>query len=188
MKNAGEESSTDSGVLSNPLSFLRNGLVDWSYAGVWGRGLNGYYWSLRSANTTSSNYLYFYYAYLGPQHSSNRGQGLAVRCVSILFSKSFTTLFNTSYSMKNCTSGCEAGQDAGALSNPLSLLRSGAFYWGGAGLYGRGGYGYYWSLRSADTTYSSGLNFDSTYLNPQYNGYRGQGFAVRCVQILHHSH
>ena len=178
MENAGEESSTDSGVLSNPLSFLRNGLVDWSYAGVWGRGLNGYYWSLRSANTTSSNYLYFYYAYLGPQHSSNRGQGLAVRCVSILFSKSFTTLINTSYSMKSEGSA----RDSGVLSSPLSLLRSGYYSCLYANLVNRNAFGYYWLLRSSSTTYSYNLVFSNQFLIPRNTYARGDGFAVRCVK------
>lgn len=43
------------------------------------------------------------------------------------------------------------------------------------------GYGNYWSLRSASTTYSNGLYFYNTYLNPQNNNTRGYGFAVRCV-------
>ena len=39
----------------------------------------------------------------------------------------------------------------------------------------------YWSLRSASTTYSYGLNFNDTDLNPQNYNNRGYGFAVRCV-------
>ena len=102
----------------------------------------------------------------------------ALRCVAY---KSFTTLINTSYSMSNCASNnCESGQDAGVLSNPLSFLRSGYFYWVNASLRTRGGDGYYWSPRSNDTTYSSRLVFHDTYLDTQYSSYRGTGFAVRC--------
>ena len=100
-----------------------------------------------------------------------------LRCVT----KSFTNLINTSYSMKNCTSNCESNQDSGILSNPLSFLRSGYFHWSDADLYSRGGGGFYWSLRSANTTYSSSLLFYDTYLYPQYSYARGNGFAVRCV-------
>ena len=90
--------------------------------------------------------------------------------------------------MKNCVNNCEANQDAGIISNPLSFLRSGFFVWNYAGLGDRGGSGTYWSLRSANTTGSSNLGFYNTYLNPQYLNNRGYGFAVRCVQILQHSH
>ena len=74
-------------------------------------------------------------------------------------------------------------RDSGLLSSPLSFLRSGLFYWGLAGLGNRGGVGYYWSLRSANTTVSNNLYFNSTDLFPQSNGHRGYGFAVRCVKI-----
>ena len=73
--------------------------------------------------------------------------------------------------------------DAGVLSNPLSFLRSGYFSWNSAGLGGRGGGSYYWSLRSVNTTNSNGLNFSDTYLNHQYVNNRGYGFAVRYVKI-----
>lgn len=41
-----------------------------------------YYWSLRSGNTSSSGYLFFYSASLIPQYYSNRGNRFAVRCVA----------------------------------------------------------------------------------------------------------
>ena len=89
--------------------------------------------------------------------------------------------------MKN-TDG-ESSRDSGVLSNPLTFLRSGYFYWDDASLGGRGGNGYYWMSRSANTTSSSSSVFGDTYLNPQVNyNDRGVGFPVRCVQILHHSH
>ena len=81
MKTQGQttEDNRDAGLLSNPLSFLHNGLFDWSYAGIWGRGIVGNDWSLRSANTTNSNLLYFHSTYLPPQDNSTRGYGFAVR-------------------------------------------------------------------------------------------------------------
>ena len=84
MKNNGDttEDNRDSGILSNPLSFLRSGYFYWNYAGLNNRGGHGYYWSLRSANTTNSNSLYFYGTNLSPQSNSNRGNGFAVRCVA----------------------------------------------------------------------------------------------------------
>ena len=90
--------------------------------------------------------------------------------------------------MNTCNKNCEPSQDPGVLSNPLSFLRSGNFYWGSAGLDYRGSYGNYWSLRSANTTSSNYLYFYNTRLDPQNYYVRGYGFAVRCVQILHHSH
>ena len=79
-------------------------------------------------------------------------------------------------------------QDSGVLSTPLSFLRSGYFAWDIASLYFRGGYGYYWSLRSGNTTSSNYLDLRNAYFNPQDNYPRSYGMAVRCVQILHHSH
>ena len=70
-------------------------------------------------------------------------------------------------------------RDSGVLSDPLSFLRSGVFYWSATSLYVRGDSGRYWSLRSANTTGSSGLHFSNTYLGPQDSSSRGYGFAVR---------
>ena len=84
--------------------------------------------------------------------------------------------------MKNNGDTTEDNRDSGILSNPLSFLRSGIFYWSSADPYDRGGSGYYWSLRSATTTHSCNLNFGSTGLNPQNLNDRGNGYAVRCVK------
>ena len=84
MKNDGqtEEDNRDSGVLSNPLSFLRSGAFYSDYAGLNDRDYRGHvgnYWFLRSADTTGSNLLSFYGTFLGPQGSYGRGSGFAVR-------------------------------------------------------------------------------------------------------------
>ena len=73
--------SQDSGILSNPLSFVRSGYVYWSDACTYEHGSAGNYWSLRSYSTTASNYLYFSTTSLNPQSYNNRGLGFAVRCV-----------------------------------------------------------------------------------------------------------
>ena len=78
MKNVGEESSTDSGALSSPLSFLRSGSFHWGGAGLNARNLWGSFWSLRSTSTLNSNDLGFYNTGLHPQNNSNRGFGFAV--------------------------------------------------------------------------------------------------------------
>ena len=80
MKN--EKDERDSGVMSSPLFFLRSGFFQWNGASPYDRGGHGYYWSLRSANTTISNSLYFYGTTLSPQSNSSRGNGFAVRCVA----------------------------------------------------------------------------------------------------------
>ena len=94
--------------------------------------------------------------------------------------------------MKNTGQTEEDNRDSGLLSNPLSFLRSGRFYWNSAGLGSRGIYGDYWSLRSYSTTDSNELYLGNTSLNPYANDHRGFGYAVRCesgpLQILHHSH
>ena len=103
---------------------------------------------------------------------------VALRCVAY---KSFTTLINTSYSMKN-TEG-ENSRDSGLLSNPLSFLRSGYFYWDRAELFDRGSGGNCWSSRSTSTTTSNFLHFSNTYLYPQLSNNDGYGFAVRCIAL-----
>ena len=77
------EDNRDSGVLSNPRSFLHSGGFYWNYAGLVNRSGDGNYLSLRSANTTSSNYLAFGSTGLSPQGNGSRGYGFAVRCGSI---------------------------------------------------------------------------------------------------------
>ena len=71
--------------------------------------------------------------------------------------------------------------DAGVLSTPLSFVHSGVFRWENTELSWRGGDGHYWSLRSSDVTGSNRLVFYNTYLSPQANSLRGNGFAVRCI-------
>ena len=166
----------DSGILSNPLSYLRNGYFYWVGASLFDRGDRGYYWSLRSADTTGSSSSYFNNTYLNPQvNYYNRGDGFVVRC-----DKSFTTLINTSYSMKNNGQTEENNRDSGVLSNPLSFIYSGDYYYRIATLDDRNSRGYFWSLRSINDNISGNLNFHSTYLDPQNSNYKGLGIAVRC--------
>ena len=70
-------------------------------------------------------------------------------------------------------------RDYGLLSAPLSYVRSGDYRYYSTELFVRGSFGYYWSLRSSNTTSSYYLYFGSSNLSPQYNSARGTGFAVR---------
>ena len=90
--------------------------------------------------------------------------------------------------MKNSGQTQEDNRDSGVISSPLSFLRSGDFDYASAGQGNRSAAGLYWSLRSDNTTASNFLGFVNTFLNPQNSNSRGFAFAVRCVQILHHSH
>ena len=177
MKNGSGLDSADTGILSNPLSFLRSGFFYWNYASLNSRASSGYYWSLRSTSTTDSNLLNFGSTYLYLQDNNNHGFGIAVRCVST--SKSFTTLVNTSYSMKNNIQTTENNRDSGVLPTPLSFVHGGVIYWDNAGMSARGDYGRYWSLRSASNDYSYYLAFLNTDLNPLGVNSRGIGIAVR---------
>ena len=84
MKNNSQtsEDNRDSGVLSNPISFVRSGDFDWYRAALGGRNSFGSYWSLRSTNTTFSNGLDVGNTQMNPQYNNARGYGFAVRCVS----------------------------------------------------------------------------------------------------------
>ena len=78
-------------------------------------------------------------------------------------------------------------RDFGLLSAPLSYVRSGDYGWGSTGLNVRGSYGYYWTLHSDRTTFSTSLVFYSALLSfPNNNHQRGGGFAVRCVSSFLH--
>ena len=76
MKNTNEE--RDSGILSNPLSFIRGGYFSWGSANIGTRGGNGYSWSPRSTYTTNTNVLVFSSANLNPQSGLEHGFGFAV--------------------------------------------------------------------------------------------------------------
>ena len=71
--------------------------------------------------------------------------------------------------------------DSILLSQPLSFLRSGYYYWQAASRNARGSYGYYWESRIYSVTSAYNLNFYSSNLTPQNNSNRGSGFSVRCV-------
>ena len=86
------ESYADSGVLSIPLSFLKSGRFHWNDAGLYLRGIDGYYWSLRSSSTAHSNGIGFGGMYLNPQNDYAHGIGLAVRCVASSIGNSSLTL------------------------------------------------------------------------------------------------
>ena len=83
--------------------------------------------------------------------------------------------------MKSNWQTTEDNRDSGVLSNPLSFLRSGFFYWLDSTLGVHGSQGLYWSLRSGTTELSNGLYFHGTHLDPQSFGPHGYGMAVRCV-------
>ena len=71
--------------------------------------------------------------------------------------------------------------DSILLSQPLSFLRSGLYYWQTASRYSRGSFGYYWESRLYSVAYANLLYFNSSRLSPQSYDYRGYGFSVRCV-------
>ena len=200
MKNEGE--ARDSGLLSNPLSFLRSGTLIWNNADLSNRGGRGYCWLSRSASTFGSNYFSFAESSLITSNSYEHGWGFAVRCVisgglapdsicpkgwqlpTYSGDKSFNTLISTSYSMKYNNQTSEDNRDAGVLSIPLSFIRSGAYRWQEGRPYNRNGEGVYWSSNSVATDQSLDLRFAFSYLYSARNDSFGYGHAVRCVELL----
>ena len=71
------ENNRDSGVLSNPISFLRSGNLYWSGAFPNNRGEYGYYWLPSSYSDIYANYLRFDNTNLNPQGIDPRGFGFA---------------------------------------------------------------------------------------------------------------
>ena len=65
--------------------------------------------------------------------------------------------------------------------NKLPPLRTGYYHRSNGYILGRVTYGDWWSTTAGSATYGHGLDTSPTVVFPQYNGYRGYGFAVRCV-------
>ena len=74
-----EASSTDSGVLSNPFSFLHSGDFGFGSGGPYGRNSDGYYWTMDSQSKRYSYSLRAVEAEVAPQYPIYRGYGFAVR-------------------------------------------------------------------------------------------------------------
>lgn len=65
--------------------------------------------------------------------------------------------------------------------NGNTLFFPAAGLYGGASLYDRGSYGYYWSSTYYSPAYARGLGSNSSGVNPQSNNERRYGFSVRAV-------
>ncbi|MBR2587566.1 hypothetical protein IKE71_04325, partial [Candidatus Saccharibacteria bacterium] len=64
---------------------------------------------------------------------------------------------------------------------PISLVRSGRYYWADSNLDNRGSYGYFWSSTAAATAYSRDLEFWGGTLYPQSGSGKASGSTVRCL-------
>ena len=94
--------------------------------------------------------------------------------------KSFYHLVRVYVGRSGGTEGLTQGTTVMQIS-PLSFLRSGRYSYESGSLDTRTSYGSYWSGRSYSITNSYYLSLWSTRLYPQYNYYRGTGFALRCL-------
>ena len=92
--------------------------------------------------------------------------------------KSFSNLTNIYISRANYSANLE-NADIGLLA--LSFLRSGLYHYSNGALNDRNSNGRYWSLHGNSGTHVYGLGFGSTYIDPQYGGYRGRGLSLRCL-------
>ena len=80
MKNGyDKEDNMDSGVLSNPLTFVHGGRISWNKADVEVRDFYGIYWILRSDDKLYSNYFNHFDTGVNPQNSGSHGAGFVVR-------------------------------------------------------------------------------------------------------------
>ena len=64
---------------------------------------------------------------------------------------------------------------------PLSLVRGGAYSYGGGNLSDQSINGRYWSRRLDRAAYGYGLFFYFSNVSPQYSYGRGGGFFLRCL-------
>lgn len=73
--------NTDSGLLTFPLHFVRNGYYYYSNGQVNSQGTNGYIWSSSVYSHDHAHSLYFYSGHVSPQTSHHKGYGFPVRCI-----------------------------------------------------------------------------------------------------------
>ena len=71
----------DSGILSEPSAFPRNGLYGWDSTGLNLRSSNGRYWSSLTNSTMYSHGQLFYSTGFYSRNGYYRGYGFAVRCI-----------------------------------------------------------------------------------------------------------
>ena len=64
---------------------------------------------------------------------------------------------------------------------PINFIRGGRYVYSSGNITNRSSYGYYWQSRIYSDTYARYLTFNSTYLVPQNNSTKGDGFTVRCL-------
>ncbi len=90
---------------------------------------------------------------------------------------SFNTLLGSSlYNVQNSTEGYNK------INNwPLNFLRTGHYLPSYGYVYYRTAFGYWWSDTSNSATNGRSLSTYPAAVYPEYNGYRGYGFAIRCV-------
>ena len=74
--------NADSGILSEPFVFLRNGRYSWNSTGLYGRNSYGAYWSSHSNGPRGANHQSFTTVDFYPENGGNKGYGFAVRCVA----------------------------------------------------------------------------------------------------------
>ena len=72
--------------------------------------------------------------------------------------------------------------DFGILSNALSFVRNGAFYWYDGNLNKRDTIGFYWTSHTYNKVASYRLVFNNSAFTPQNANIKGNGFAIRCMQ------
>ena len=63
----------------------------------------------------------------------------------------------------------------------FNFLRTGYYYRSYGGVNERVANGFWWSTTAGSATDGHYLSTSPTHVSPQHNGYRGYGFAVRCV-------
>ncbi|MBR2709508.1 hypothetical protein IKE72_00280 [Candidatus Saccharibacteria bacterium] len=69
--------------LDNPLNFNRPGYYNWSNGILWGRGVDGDFWSSVGYSAKGAHDLSFYSAQFYPQDGDSKGYGFSVRCVAV---------------------------------------------------------------------------------------------------------
>ena len=60
-------------------------------------------------------------------------------------------------------------------------MMSGDYIWHTGTLYGGGTHGFFWASTLYSYTYSRGLYFDSSNVNPKNVSYKPYGMSLRCV-------
>ena len=129
------------------------GAVDQTSGSTVLQGTHGYFWSIGTNSTAYARSLAFYGSTVYTEGNDYKSDGFSVRCV-ICYTKIPFTL----------TYGGNVDRASGSTM-------------------GQGTAGYFWSISANSSSTARVLDFGGSYVTPENNYYKPNGFPVRCKML-----